>query len=505
MSGTTYDVSARGNKMTTSVDLRRATKKALAELSALIAGGGNHIVDVAIASDGSPETSGSGSGAHPALVVMWRGMRIGALRATDAAAYAQLNRILASGFSPTTVARVKKGAASGSAAIKIDVSLREPDVVVPVNNPPSSGNWVLMPSGNIIQVTGEDGHADYLRSILPASGRCQVLATLHAAKFGVRTKYDGVEVRLNGKRVGELSKAMGEKVLPAVNHFRALGCVTVSRAFIDGSGDVPQVTLECARAADLTDADLEPEVSPLPKLAPVAANSARRSALRTDAASRPTPAPESPFTNPFSEKPRTSHLPAAGGHQLFEGSPAPMGISRPQKPKKKRSPLKIVAGSLGLLLAGFLGLGALASKSEQSGANAVTTAESSTAPSSPSSPATSSSSTSSSTSSSVPTSAETSSSTPPTSEPAFFVDGEQDNDDRDRRPYVPAPPAPLPPTATPQPQPAPAYTPPADAGGGVYYANCAEARAAGAAPIPAGAPGYRPGLDRNNDLVACEL
>lgn len=239
MSGTTYDVSARGNKMTTAVDLRRATKKALAELSALIAGGGNHIVDVAIASDGASDPSHNSSGSHPALVVMWRGMRIGALRAADSSAYAQLNRILASGFSPATVARVKKGPASGSAVVKIDVSLREPDVVVPVNNPPSSGNWVLMPSGNIIQVTGEDGHADYLRSILPASGRCQVLATLHAAKFGVRTKYDGVEVRLNGKRVGELSKAMGEKVLLAVDHFRSLGCATVSRAFIDGSGDVP--------------------------------------------------------------------------------------------------------------------------------------------------------------------------------------------------------------------------------------------------------------------------
>ena len=37
-----------------------------------------------------------------------------------------------------------------------------------------------------------------------------------------------------------------------------------------------------------------------------------------------------------------------------------------------------------------------------------------------------------------------------------------------------------------------------------YYANCTEARAAGVAPIPAGAPGYRLPLDRNRDGVACE-
>ncbi|WP_084754537.1 excalibur calcium-binding domain-containing protein [Pseudonocardia thermophila] len=38
----------------------------------------------------------------------------------------------------------------------------------------------------------------------------------------------------------------------------------------------------------------------------------------------------------------------------------------------------------------------------------------------------------------------------------------------------------------------------------VYYENCAAARRAGAAPIRAGEPGYRPGLDRDRDGVACD-
>lgn len=38
----------------------------------------------------------------------------------------------------------------------------------------------------------------------------------------------------------------------------------------------------------------------------------------------------------------------------------------------------------------------------------------------------------------------------------------------------------------------------------VYYSDCAEARAAGAAPISAGEPGYRSELDRNGDGIACE-
>ncbi|WP_324644387.1 GmrSD restriction endonuclease domain-containing protein [Pseudarthrobacter sp. LT1] len=38
----------------------------------------------------------------------------------------------------------------------------------------------------------------------------------------------------------------------------------------------------------------------------------------------------------------------------------------------------------------------------------------------------------------------------------------------------------------------------------VYYANCSEAVAAGAAPLYAGTPGYRSGLDGDGDGVACE-
>lgn len=41
-------------------------------------------------------------------------------------------------------------------------------------------------------------------------------------------------------------------------------------------------------------------------------------------------------------------------------------------------------------------------------------------------------------------------------------------------------------------------------GDDVYYRSCAAARADGRSNIPAGAPGYRPGLDRDGDGVACE-
>ncbi|WP_246124263.1 excalibur calcium-binding domain-containing protein [Nocardia bhagyanarayanae] len=39
---------------------------------------------------------------------------------------------------------------------------------------------------------------------------------------------------------------------------------------------------------------------------------------------------------------------------------------------------------------------------------------------------------------------------------------------------------------------------------GAYYRNCAAAKAAGAAPLRQGEPGYRSELDRDGDGIACE-
>jgi len=75
-------------------------------------------------------------------------------------------------------------------------------------------------------------------------------------------------------------------------------------------------------------------------------------------------------------------------------------------------------------------------------------------------------------------------------------------------PFVAPAPAPAPapkpaPAPAPAPKPAPApYVPPAPAA--AYYPNCAAVKAAGAAPIYAGQPGYSRSLDRDGDGVGCE-
>src|SRR5688500_13007048 len=44
----------------------------------------------------------------------------------------------------------------------------------------------------------------------------------------------------------------------------------------------------------------------------------------------------------------------------------------------------------------------------------------------------------------------------------------------------------------------------ASAGSAPFYPNCDAARAAGAAPLNQGDPGYRPPLDADGDGIACE-
>jgi hypothetical protein len=59
-----------------------------------------------------------------------------------------------------------------------------------------------------------------------------------------------------------------------------------------------------------------------------------------------------------------------------------------------------------------------------------------------------------------------------------------------------------PPSETPAPRLPQRFHP--DAPHPVHYRNCDAARAAGAAPVHRGQPGYGPHLDRDNDGVGCE-
>nr|WP_205570476.1 excalibur calcium-binding domain-containing protein [Corynebacterium lactis] len=144
-----------------------------------------------------------------------------------------------------------------------------------------------------------------------------------------------------------------------------------------------------------------------------------------------------------------------------------------------------------ILIIGVASLLPLVASCSLDGASSGTTTSSST---------TSPSSTTSSTSTTKTSSTSPSSSSP---SPTPTAGGEPDVE---VHPEADTPPAhlfaPVDPAVAPAPEPpAPA---PAPAPESVYFGSCADAKAAGAAPLYAGNPGYSSKLDRDGDGVACE-
>lgn len=68
----------------------------------------------------------------------------------------------------------------------------------------------------------------------------------------------------------------------------------------------------------------------------------------------------------------------------------------------------------------------------------------------------------------------------------------------------PAPPPPPKTSAKVTPKPAPPPVEPVAPPAAAHYKNCAAAKAAGAAPVHRGEPGYGPHLDRDGDGIGCE-
>lgn len=181
--------------------------------------------------------------------------------------FPEVARVCASGYLPEVNARLwcSGDLLDRDSNLYLYLSILDPGRNVPLNNPPTDG-WALIPYGNSFQVTKESDHFDILQDYVPPSGTGALLVTLHKEMLGAKTKRIGLEVRLDGERVGELTKAASEKLMPMVDHYDALGLTSVARAIIQGSGLAAELTVHVKRAHELEDGDLEPEVSPLGRL-----------------------------------------------------------------------------------------------------------------------------------------------------------------------------------------------------------------------------------------------
>lgn len=284
-----------------------------------------------------PEPDNPRSELGRALSVRWRDRVIGYLSSEDADRYQQLRRIVASGYTPVSRGRIFVGGrvTDDRRDYFLSVSLRKPEVLIPLNDPPADP-WVLLPHGKKVQVTGESAHLDVLLNRVPRGGVGQVLVSLHEIAGNSPDAADAplVEVRLDGKRIGQLSASDGAGFLPAVRHFADQGQLTVARARLQGSPLSAEVTLQAAMAADLTEEDLAADARPLPTL--VDAREDARMYPVPDAFQGETPgraqggaqggAPKNPFTRPTTTRTVTTRTTV-----IRSGPPAGRPVQQPPR------------------------------------------------------------------------------------------------------------------------------------------------------------------------------
>ncbi|HHU11165.1 MAG TPA: DUF2510 domain-containing protein [Intrasporangiaceae bacterium] len=112
----------------------------------------------------------------------------------------------------------------------------------------------VIPQGGAIQVTGEDQHMDVLGKYV-GDGERHLAVTLHVVeeqKTERSKPYDCVEVRLDGHRVGVLTRAMSEKMVDVVQYISDRGKLPVCRAVLKGSSLRAEVVLFVAKSHEVS-------------------------------------------------------------------------------------------------------------------------------------------------------------------------------------------------------------------------------------------------------------
>ncbi len=160
---------------------------------------------------------------------------VGYVPAEDAPNYSPLlNHLATQGVLVSVPARVWWDA-DGDFMASVRLDLAAPGLLIPVNAPPA-GDVMQLPPGGPIQVTGEDQHLDVLTPLVAQAGQAAVLVTLHEiSDHKARTVKQVIEVRIDGRRVGQLTPGMSDHLLAVVRHAATAGITVTCRAAIRGN------------------------------------------------------------------------------------------------------------------------------------------------------------------------------------------------------------------------------------------------------------------------------
>lgn len=234
-----------------------------------------------------PEPDNPFSPSRQAISIRWNNKVLGHISEAVVGDYQQIKRLVASGYTAVCNAMYTAHERENwddydytsdepftpekELVTRIELRIDEYNYLVPLNDPPVEG-WTLLPVGSSLQVTKENEHYDHLLEYVPESGEGLLLATLHIVEGGMRTKFEQVEVRLDGEPIGVLTKQSSGRFVDAIKHFDALGLTTTVYAKIRGSSLAAEVTIHALRSNELTNDDLDPEISPMRRLVPFEAD-----------------------------------------------------------------------------------------------------------------------------------------------------------------------------------------------------------------------------------------
>lgn len=204
-----------------------------------------------------------------AISVRTAGRTLGYLDAEISPGWAAvIRRVVGSGFVPTTSSRIGAYEYDGWDGLEfrawVRIALGKPRDALPLNDPPAVP-FTLLPRSSIVQVTKEDEHFDELLKFVPKGGYGTLFVTLHEQTSGSKAK-PHVEVRINDKRVGQLTPQMSQRFLPMIRHLQDRGLVTASWGDITGSAVAAEVRIDAVKANEATAAVLDGPPMTVPAL-----------------------------------------------------------------------------------------------------------------------------------------------------------------------------------------------------------------------------------------------
>lgn len=133
----------------------------------------------------------------------------------------------------------------------VSVRVPTPDGISAFNDFPEEP-YVVLPPGKAMQVSGEEDHMGVLRGFALGGPERHVAATLHVVtERRPRGDVNLVEVRLDGQRVGSLTKVMGDQIRDLVTFATDRGRIPVVRAVLKGSDLRADVAIYVARTVEV--------------------------------------------------------------------------------------------------------------------------------------------------------------------------------------------------------------------------------------------------------------